>query len=140
MASETVSIVGLNKAQVLAALYNGAKPQGAGFIHYDPKPMDEAEAERILQSGQTYFDYLKGRVMKVDLSGDEIDPYLYDRDNGRNRVDCIMDEVKSQCYRIAAPPVGFEPTTLKLTVSCSTAELQGNITVLKIIPFKLSAF
>lgn len=33
-------------------------------------------AERI------YFDYLQGRVMKVDLAGDELDPRLYDRDNG----------------------------------------------------------
>ncbi len=28
---------------------------------------------------------------------------------------------------VIAPPVGFEPTTLKLTASCSAAELQGKI-------------
>ena len=45
--------------------------------------MTEAEAQELLDSGQTYFDYLKGRVMKIDLSGDsELDPRLYDRDNG----------------------------------------------------------
>jgi len=29
-----------------------------------------------------YFDYLYGKIMKVNLSGDEFSPTLYDRDNG----------------------------------------------------------
>lgn len=45
--------------------------------------MTIGEAKEILDSGITYFDYLKGRVMKVDLCGNEFDPWLYDRDNGR---------------------------------------------------------
>lgn len=86
-AKETVgvSIKDLDKAKVLAALYNGARAQGAGFINYDPHPMSEEEAGGLLQ-GQTYFDYLKGRVMKVDLSGDELDPWGYDRDNGQGAI------------------------------------------------------
>ena len=85
MSEQMVSIKGFDKAKVLAALYNGARAQGAGFIHYDPTPMGEVEARELLQ-GATYFDYLKGRVMKVDLSGDEIDPWGYDRDNGDGAV------------------------------------------------------
>lgn len=77
----SISLVGLNKADVLAALYNASKPQGAGFIHYDPTPMTRKEAEQLLAQG-TYFDYLKGRVMKVDLSKDELNPWGFDRDNG----------------------------------------------------------
>jgi hypothetical protein len=76
----TINIAGLNKAEVLAALYNASKPQGMGMLHYDPKPMTTDEASSLV--GQGYFDYLKGRVMKVSLSGDEFDPWLYDRDNG----------------------------------------------------------
>ncbi len=30
-------------------------------------------------------------------------------------------------WGLEAPPVGFEPTTSRLTVGCSTAELQGNV-------------
>lgn len=85
MSDQAVSIRGLNKAKVLAALYNGARAQGAGFIRYDSTPMDEEEASQFLE-GETYFDYLKGRVMKVDLSDDEIHPYSYDRDNGQGAV------------------------------------------------------
>jgi len=67
---------------VLAALYNNAKPQGLGMLHYIPEDMTKEEAAKILEEGQTYFDYLKGRVMKVDLSRNSLDPCLYDRDNG----------------------------------------------------------
>jgi len=79
---ENINIKGLDKSAVLAALYNNAKPQGMGILHYDPRPMTYEQAQVILASGQTNFDYLKGRVMKVDLSKDEFNPRLYDRDNG----------------------------------------------------------
>jgi len=70
------------KAKVLAALYNGSKPLGMGIMHFDPAPMTEAQAATIL-SDREHFDYLKGRVMKVSLSEDTFDPFLYDRDNGQ---------------------------------------------------------
>jgi len=77
-----ISLVGLNKGDVLAALYNASKPQGMGFMHYDPTPMTREEAEELLKE-TTDFDYLRGRVMKVDLSKDELNPWCYDRDNGQ---------------------------------------------------------
>lgn len=77
-----IDISKLSKAQVLAALYNASQPLGLGFLHYDPSPMSEDEAAKLLEES-TYFDYLKGRVMKVDLSKSEFDPWLYDRDNGQ---------------------------------------------------------
>ncbi|MBI4157817.1 hypothetical protein HY502_03135 [Candidatus Woesebacteria bacterium] len=76
-----IDLKGLNKAAVLAALYNASKPQGRGFMHYDPTPMTVEQAEELLNQG-TYFDYLMGRVMKVDLGGDSLDTWGYDRDNG----------------------------------------------------------
>jgi hypothetical protein len=79
--STKISLVGLDKAEVLAALYNASKPQGMGFMHYDPTPMTKEQAAGLL-ARTTYFDYLMGRVMKIDLSSDELDPWGYDRDNG----------------------------------------------------------
>lgn len=92
--SETIDIHDLNKASVLQALYNAAKPQGTGFIQYDPKPMNAQEAIAILKSGQTYFDYLKGRVMKVDLKSDSFDPWGYDRDNGEGTAAAVIDQIR----------------------------------------------
>jgi len=76
-----INLVGMDKAVVLAALYNASKPQGMGFLHYDPTPMSIKEAHELLEEG-TYFDYFKGRVMKIDLSGDTLNTWGYDRDNG----------------------------------------------------------
>lgn len=78
----TIDISGIDKAELLAALYNRARPQGLGFLHYTPEPMNVDEARQLLKSSDGYFDYLQGRVMKVDLSGDELTTWLYDRDNG----------------------------------------------------------
>lgn len=76
-----MNIKGQDKAVILAALYNGSRPLGMGMLHYDPRPMTVEEARTLLEK-QQYFDYLKGRVMKVDLSRDEVDLRLYDRDVG----------------------------------------------------------
>lgn len=50
-------------------------------MQYDPTPMTTKEAEGLLKE-YTRFDYLKGRVMKINLEGDELDIRNYDRDNG----------------------------------------------------------
>ncbi len=76
-----ISLEGLDKAAVLAALYNASHPLGMGFLHYDPEPMTIEEAAALLKE-HPYFDYLKGRVMKLDFSGNELDTRLYDLDVG----------------------------------------------------------
>jgi len=73
-----------NKAAILAALYNASQPLGLGFLHFTSKPMTIEQAQTIIDSCgvDLYCDYLKGRVMKVNLSESEFDERLYDRDNG----------------------------------------------------------
>lgn len=82
----TINIKGKDKAEVLVALYNHAKPLGLGVKLYDSTPMKVEEAKNLLK-GETYFDYIKGRVLKVDMSGDELDVSLYDRDNGHGAAE-----------------------------------------------------
>ena len=76
-----VAINGI-KAEALQALWFASKAQGFGFIHAMGKTHITLRECKDLLEQQTYFDYLHGRVMKVDLSGSEFDPRLYDRDNG----------------------------------------------------------
>ena len=76
-----IDISQMNKAKVLVALFNKATPQGMGYLQSSPQPMTTEEAQRHLDRS-SFFDYLHGRVMKVDLGGDSLDPRLYDRDNG----------------------------------------------------------
>lgn len=85
-----IDLKGRNKAEVLAKLYNASHQQGMGFLQED-KDMTLEEAQTLLDSGQDYFDYVDGRVMKIDLSGDELDPRLYDRDNGQGAAARALD-------------------------------------------------
>ena len=85
---------GLTKAEVLCALYNNARCQGFGFLHYEAGNMAVERAEELLKI-TTDFDYLYGRVLKVDLSGhDGFDEWLYDRDNGKGAAQCALDEYR----------------------------------------------
>jgi hypothetical protein len=91
--SDTISIAGLDKAEVLAALYNASRPLGMGHFHYKPEPMTADEARELLKQ-QTYFDHLKGRVMKIALDSDQLNPRLYDRDNGEGAVAAVIAELR----------------------------------------------
>ena len=95
-----VSTKGIEKWKVLKALYDNAQPQGLGFLQYNRNPMTEEEAKSIIKEGSQYhnglsFDYLKGRVMKVNLSDDDgFDERLYDRDNGRNAAERAINGIR----------------------------------------------
>jgi hypothetical protein len=88
-----IDISDLNKAEVLMALYNASHPQGMGFFQYAGDPLTIEKAEEYLQKN-TYFDYLNGRVLKVDLKGDELNPALYDRDNGEGAAYRVIMELR----------------------------------------------
>ena len=87
-----MDIRNLDKARILKALYNRAQCQGMGIFHYTPQPMTDEEAAALLNK-TTYFDYVKGRVLKVNIKGDYLETALYDRDNGYGAAEyAILDE------------------------------------------------
>lgn len=85
----TIDISKLDKAEVLAALYNSSRQQGMGLMGQKgrlPMTKEEAQAEidrlMAVDGGRIYFDYLHGRVMKINLGRNDLSVGLYDRDNG----------------------------------------------------------
>ena len=81
----------LTKAEALVALYNNAKSLGIGILFREEADMTIKEAENLLKHG-TNFDYIKGRVLKVDLSGDDgFDEWLSDRDNDKGAAQNALD-------------------------------------------------
>ncbi len=94
MANE-IDISGVDKAELLAGLYNRSKPQGFGFVHFDKNPMTREQAQEILKTDQS-FDYLQGRVMKIDIGGDTMNPWGFDRDNGKGAAQSVVDAVKTK--------------------------------------------
>ncbi len=100
-----VDTTGIDRAALLAALYNRAQPLGLGFLHYDPTPMTTETAAKLIEetkqewppgSGefQAFFDYLKGRVVKTDVLQDRIDSYLFDRDNGEGALAAAVEGLR----------------------------------------------
>ncbi len=97
----TINIAGLDKAVLLAALYNHARPLGLGYLRANNKEMTKDEAERLLEDhrghdGVVRFDYVHGRPLKVTFQGDELSgAWLYNRDQGHNACENIVDAVRS---------------------------------------------
>lgn len=92
-----IDISSLSKAEVLCRLYNG------GFNDVNHGPMagvlqrmlprmtleraqalidDQLAYQRGREKPRIYFDYVDCKALKVDLSGDRLDPWGYDRDCG----------------------------------------------------------
>jgi len=94
--TDSIDIAGLDKAAVLAALFNASAPQGFGFlqaangpqvmtVEYAQQMIDLAPAPEI--RGMTdernfEYDYVLGRPIKSNLSGDTFSPLGFDRNNG----------------------------------------------------------
>ena len=93
-----VDITGLDKAEVLLALYNNSRCQGLGFLQAiidDDYTLQNARRD-IDESPDHYFDYVRGRILKVDLSGDTFDSRLYDRDNGEGAAEAAIKALKEK--------------------------------------------
>ena len=88
-----ISIKGKSKAKVLKALYDHSHIQGLGFLQAVPDETVTVEHCEELLKKETYFDYMYGKVLKVDLSKDEFDERLYDRDCGKGAAQRAVDSV-----------------------------------------------
>lgn len=89
-----IDISGLDKAEVLHALYHRSHVQGLGILQAIPEyTVDDARKDLDEQPGY-YFDYLHGRVLKVDLFGDSFDSRLYDRDCGEGAAEAAINELR----------------------------------------------
>lgn len=100
-----IDISGLDKAAVLATLFNASAPAGMGFLQAanGPTVMSIEDAQKVINgftspefADNLYFDYLFGRPLKINLSGDSFDPWGFDRDNGGNGTAArLIDELRA---------------------------------------------
>lgn len=93
-----INIKGLDKAKLLVELYNRSHQQGMGMFQR-ARNLTVEDARQLLEQS-TYFDYLYGKVMKVDLSSDEeFSEWLYDRDNGQGAAQEVVDKLRKEMER-----------------------------------------
>ena len=100
-----IDISKFEKEEVLAALVNGASAKnvpeiGCFLKFFKQEPFTVQEAKKLILSirkfegkRNLYFDYVHGRPLKVDLNTDELDTFLYDRDNGKDAAWEVVQEL-----------------------------------------------
>ena len=91
-----IDITGLDKAEVLHALYHRSRYQGLGLYAAVIKYSVEDARRDYAASESKYFDYLYGRVLKVDLSKDSFDSRLYDRDCGEGAAEEAINKLRGK--------------------------------------------
>jgi len=104
-----IDIKGIDKAELLAALYNNARPMGMGFLQARSGEMTREDALKMMDAGddssrmfpnmgrsRMYFDYVFGRPLKVNLEGDELETSLYNRDWGKDAAEHIVEDLRSK--------------------------------------------
>lgn len=89
-----INIAGLDKAEVLKALYDNSKLLGMGVFQAVPEGTVTVEHCRELLEKQSSFDYMYGRVLKVSLALDEFNERLYDRDNGEGAAASAINSIR----------------------------------------------
>lgn len=99
----TVNIKGIDKAKLLHALVTQGTPLGLGV--FQSRPFSVEEAQQWIDQGKShdcgasfrklYFDYVCGVPVKSDLSGDEVDPSLYDRDQGEGAFERVVASLRT---------------------------------------------
>lgn len=95
-----VDIKDLDKAKVLKALWDHSHAQGLSFLGlpeggYTLEDAQAAIDERNKNEWPLNFDYVAGHVIKCDISGDEFDERLYDRDCGTGAAQAAIDELRN---------------------------------------------
>jgi len=114
--TETVDISGLDKADVLCALVNNGRVLGLGALQDIGRDITRKDAEELLdlgadhermfpsakksfdrdkEEGRIYFDYVFGKPIKTDIGPDQIDPWGYDRDNGRGACARVIAKLRA---------------------------------------------
>ena len=95
-----VNIKGLDKAEVLVALWKGSHAQGMSFLGMMKGGLTLEKAKGMVDELKEhdhplYFDYVMGHVIKCDLTDDEFDPRLYDRDCGEGRAAEVIEALRN---------------------------------------------
>lgn len=107
-----VDIKDIDKAVLLTALFNRGKVQGGLHTKHN-RLMNAEEAQALINSRGYDFDYIHGRVMKIDISSDTVNSALYDRNNGDGTCSDVVRRSRNKLLSfnlISTPSNEFEET------------------------------
>ena len=94
-----IDITGLDKAKVLKTLIDHANcmalSDDASLLSTMQPPVEIETVRAYIEKDGLTVDYILGKPIKVDLTGDSFDPWLYDRDHGQGRAQQAIDILKA---------------------------------------------
>ena len=90
MNADKIKIAGIDKVKLFRELFDYAKLLPLGY----PDQGKELRDQEIGSLFQQYVGILNGRVMKIDISGDETDTELYNDANGRYAAEKIIEQLR----------------------------------------------
>ena len=86
-----VSIFGLDKATVLAKLFDNACSPTEMMVSATFRTMSREDAKKYIgNDGEFNIDYLLGRCIKAKTKGYVLYTYLYNREHGKNRAEDVI--------------------------------------------------
>jgi hypothetical protein len=95
MSSNSINIAGLNKVDLLYRMWKEQKNTGNVFFGLQSLWFDEDLAKTVVGRNR-YIDYFCGKIIKTDLSRDEVDPWAYDRETYTGRLREIVNVMKAE--------------------------------------------
>jgi hypothetical protein len=91
MTDTQIDITDIDKVKLLEALWHKQKP--AAFFTFNLVPPPSFDEKGAKQAVTKYIDYFCGRCIKTNLSGDTVDPFLFDRDAGEGAFQSMVDQL-----------------------------------------------
>lgn len=86
-----IDISKLDKAKVLQVLYKRASHQGFGYVVDTVDSLSYEQAQKLLKF-TTKFEYLGGRLLKIDLAENTLDTFFYNQSNGAEAAEKAICE------------------------------------------------
>lgn len=110
---DEIDIEGIDEAELLAALYNNARPMGMGYLRAQSGDMTIEQAREIIDVGDDHqrdfpgirdkpisgfhVDYVRGRPIKVEVCEGKLrGAQLYDRDWGNGACARIVEGLRAK--------------------------------------------
>lgn len=96
-----IDIARIPKAVLLMELFNAMPPAESGPYRGVKMTMTRKRAMKFIKSRRAYqdrfpfeFRELEGRLIEIDITTGEFDPWLYNRDNGEGVAERVVKELR----------------------------------------------
>lgn len=89
-----INIKDLDKVELLRNLWESQIT--ASIFTFNAVSAPKFDKEQAKEAVKDHIDYFCGRAIKTDISQDEIDTYLYDRDAGVGKFESIVNNMRTK--------------------------------------------